>query len=83
VNYNSRSTVQNSGTLTGKTKNQGKGRGPPGVAVMADWRGRMTLGLRRRRFVVIQTELFTWSCRGTTEDHFRASLVKVGGREVH
>jgi hypothetical protein len=33
MNYNSHSTVQNNGTFMEKTKNQGKGSGPPGVAV--------------------------------------------------
>ena len=42
-------SFMNSGTLTGKTKNQGKGSGPPGVAVMADWRGRMTWIQRWKR----------------------------------
>jgi len=35
--------------------------------------------LGRRRLIVIQTELLIWDCRGTAEDHFRASLVKFGG----
>jgi len=37
------------------------------------------LGRRRRRLIVIHTELLAWSCRGTIEDHFRACLVKFGG----
>ncbi|XP_073263350.1 uncharacterized protein [Populus alba] len=32
------------------------------------------LGQRRRRYAVIQTESFTWGCRVTVEDHFRAKL---------
>ena len=31
----------------------------------------------------IKTEMFTWSCRGTAVDHFRARFVKFGGRQVH
>jgi hypothetical protein len=38
------------------------------------------LGQRRRRLIVIQTEILIWNCRGTAEDHFRASLVKFSGR---
>ena len=32
------------------------------------------------RWVVIQIDLFIWNYRGIAEDHFRASLVKFGGR---
>ena len=38
---------------------------------------------RRRRYAIIQTEIFKWGCRVTVEDHFRAILVKFGGRLMH
>ena len=41
------------------------------------------LGRRRRRMVVIQTELFTRRCKGTAEDHFYASLVLREAKRSH
>ena len=38
------------------------------------------LGRFRHRLIVVQTERLIWNCRVTAEDHFRASLVKFGGR---